>query len=103
MAFELFKLYGSILVDNEKAMNSIQKTDDKAKSLGNRLAGGIKTAGKWGLALGAAGAAAGGAMLGVAKKSADATDRIDKMSQKLGMSREEIQELKDKNIITVEK
>jgi len=92
MAFELFQLYGSIFVDNEKAMKSISKTEKGAETLGKKLGDGIKTAGKWGLALGAAGAAAGGALLAVADKAADTTDRIDKMSQKLGMSRQGFQE-----------
>lgn len=92
MAFELFKLFGSIMVDNDKANESISKTEQKAEGLGNKLAGGIKTAGAWGLAIGAAAGAAGGALLGVATKASETTDRIDKMSQKLGMSKEGFQE-----------
>lgn len=92
MAFELFKLFGSIMIDNEKANESISKTEKKAQSLGDKLGKGVVTAGKWGLAIGAGAAAAGGALLGVASKSADATDRIDKMSQKLGMSKQGFQE-----------
>lgn len=42
--------------------------------------------------VGAAAGAAGAALIGIANKSADATDRIDKMSQKLGMSRQGFQE-----------
>ena len=92
MAFELFRLFGSIMIDNEKANESISKTEKKAQSLGDKLGKGVVTAGKWGLAIGAGAAAAGGALLGVASKSADATDRIDKMSQKLGMSKQGFQE-----------
>lgn len=92
MAFELFKLFGSIMVDNEKANESIAKTEKQAEGLGNKLVGGVKTAGAWGLAIGAAAGAAGSALFGVASKAADTTDRIDKMSQKLGMSKQGFQE-----------
>lgn len=92
MAFELFRLFGSVLIDNEKANDSIAKTEEKAEGLGNKLGNGIKTAGAWGLAIGAAAGAAGSAMFGVATKSAETTDRIDKMSQKLGMSKKGFQE-----------
>ncbi len=89
---EIFKLFGSIFVDNAEANKSIAKTDDKAGALANKLGEGIKAAAKWGAAIGAGAAVAGAAMLGMASKSAEATDRIDKMSQKLGFSREAFQE-----------
>lgn len=89
---EVFKLFGSILVDSSKAEDSISKTDKKAEGLGSRLGKGIKTAAKWGAAIGAAAIAAGGAMFGAATKAAEATDRIDKMSQKIGISRKGFQE-----------
>lgn len=88
---ELFKLFGSIFVDNEEANKSISKTDEKAEGLGKKLGEGIKTAAKWGAAIGGAAIAAGGAMFGVAKKSMDALDRIDKLSQKIGVSRDAFQ------------
>lgn len=90
---ELFKLLGSILVNNSEANKNIEETDSKAKTLGERLGGGIKTAAKWGAALTGAAAGAGAALFGIAKKSADATDRIDKLSQKIGISRKGFQEL----------
>ena len=43
MALEIFKLVGSIMVDNTKANESLSKTDDKAKGIGQRLASGIGT------------------------------------------------------------
>lgn len=89
---ELFKLFGSIMVDNKKANQSIQKTDSLASKLSKGLGKGVKTAAKWGAGL-AAGAAAGGtALFGVAKKAADTGDRIDKMSQKMSLSRKGFQE-----------
>ena len=90
---ELFKLFGTIMVDNEKANKSIDSTSKEADGLGSKLLNGAKTVGKWAAALGTAAVAAGTAIYGVSKKAADTTDHIDKMSQKLGLSREKYQEL----------
>ena len=43
------------MVDTADAQKSISKTSDEAEGLGNKLANGVKTAGKW--AAGVAGAA----------------------------------------------
>ncbi|MBR5305937.1 MAG: hypothetical protein IKU47_03350 [Oscillospiraceae bacterium] len=43
---ELFKLFGSILVDNDKANKSIHKTDKEASGLANTLGSAFATAGK---------------------------------------------------------
>ncbi len=59
---EIFKLFGSILVNNDEANKSISKTDEKAEGLGKRLIGGIGTDVKWG---GALAAAAGSAAIGL--------------------------------------
>ena len=37
MALEIFKLVGSIFIDNEKANDSLQKTDKKANNLANTM------------------------------------------------------------------
>ena len=58
MAVEIFRLVGSIFVDNEQANKSISKTDEKAQGVGKTLLGGIKKAGKWGAAIVAGAAAA---------------------------------------------
>lgn len=92
MALEIFKLFGSIMVDSSAAEDSIQKTDEKAEKLGNKLQSGIKTAGKWAAGITAGAAAVGGAMFKAAEKTAAHADEIDKMSQKLGMSRKAYQE-----------
>lgn len=89
---EIFKLFGSIFVDNEKANESISKTDKKAESVGKKFAEGAKTVGKWGLALGGACAAGATALMGVATKSAETADRIDKLSNKIGISKQGFQE-----------
>lgn len=93
MAMEIFKLVGSIFVDSDEAEKSISKTDEKAQKTGKTFAEGIKTAGKWaaGIAAGATAAAAG--IVAFANKTAATSDEIDKMSQKIGISRESYQEL----------
>lgn len=66
MAVEIFRLVGSIFVDNEQANKSISKTDEKAQGVGKTLLGGIKKAGKWGAAIVAGAAAAATAVSGLA-------------------------------------
>lgn len=90
---EIFKLFGSILIDSSEAEASISKTGEKAEGIASKLGSGIKTAAKWGAAIAAGAAAAGAAIMGVATKSAAAADNVDKMSQKIGISREAYQEL----------
>lgn len=92
MAMEIFKLFGSIMVDNEKANKSISETDKKAEGLGSKFLKGVGTAAKWGAAVVGAAAAGGAALFGMANKAAGTTDRIDKLSQKIGISRQGFQE-----------
>ena len=89
----LFKLVGSIFVDNEEANKSISKTETKAESLGNSLLNGAKKAGKFaaGLTTAAAGAAAG--LTKLAKNTSASADTVDKASQRMGVSAESYQEL----------
>ncbi len=89
---EIFKLFGSIFIESDEADKSISKTEKKAEGLASKLGGGIETAAKWGAAIAGGATVAAGGMLAIANKSADATDRIDKMSQKLGMTRQGFQE-----------
>lgn len=93
MAMEIFRLIGSIFVDTDKANDSLQKTDNKAQGVGKTLADGVKTAAKWtaGIVDGARSVATG--LTAMAVKTADTADNIDKMSQRLGLSRESFQEL----------
>lgn len=93
MALEIFKLVGSIMVDNTEADKSLSKTDSKAQTFAKNLASGISTVAKWGAGIVAAAGAGAAALYGVATKSAEASDRIDKMSQKIGISRTAYQEL----------
>lgn len=91
---EIFKLFGTILVDSSKAEESISKTENKADSLGSKLGNGIKTAGKWAAGIGAGAAVAGGALMALANKTAESADEIDKLSERTGINREELQRWK---------
>ncbi|WP_460293798.1 phage tail protein [Clostridium tertium] len=92
MAIEIFKLMGSILVNNDEANKSISKTDEKAEGLGNKFLKGAGTVAKWGTAIAGAATAGGAALFGMATKSAEVTDRIDKLSNKIGISKQGFQE-----------
>ena len=48
---EIFKLFGTILVDNSKANESLDKSESKVKKLTSTLGTGIKTAGAMGTAI----------------------------------------------------
>lgn len=93
---EIFKLFGTILVDTVKANESISKTgkeaDSLASKLGNGLQKGADIAGKAMLALGAAAVAGGTALYGLTMKTAETLDRVDKLSAKIGISKQAFQE-----------
>ena len=93
MAIELFKLVGSIFIDNEKANESLQKTDKKASTFGETLGKVGKGALKFASVAGTAMVAVSGAALGVANSVAETADEIDKASIRMGISAESYQEL----------
>lgn len=90
---EVFKLFGSIFVDNEKANDSIAKTDEKASSLGEKFAKGAKTAAQWGAGIVTAASGVVTAGVSAAKQAADMADVVDKASIRMGISAESYQEL----------
>jgi len=92
MAIEIFKLVGSILVDNEAANKSLSETDSKAKGIGSQLASGIKTAAKWGASLVTSAIEVGSKMLDTARDTASMLDEIDKASIRMGISAESYQQ-----------
>lgn len=92
MATSIFELFGTIMVDNTKADESITKTEKKAESLGSKFVSGAKKVAAFGAGCVAAGSAAVGAITGMASSSASAMDEIDKASQKMGISAEGYQE-----------
>lgn len=89
---KIFELFGAVFIESNKADESLDKTESKAKKVASSLGKGIKSAAKWSAAIVGGAAAAGGAMLAAGNEFAETTDRIDKMSQKLGLTREGFQE-----------
>lgn len=83
---------GTVLVDNSKANESISKTGKEADSLSTKIGNGLKTVAGIGAAVGGAVAAGAAALYGMAMKSAETTDRIDKLSNKIGISKTAFQE-----------
>lgn len=79
MAVEIFKLFGSIFVNNDEANKSIAETEKKGKGVAATLGNGIKTAGKWGAAM-VRGAAAGvGALSSVAENTREYRTEMGKL------------------------
>lgn len=89
---KIFSLFGEVFIEDEKAKKALDNTEKKAGKVGERLKSMIGTAAKVGAGIAAAGAAAGAGMLAMANKVAGTTDRIDKLSQKIGLSRQGFQE-----------
>lgn len=82
---KLFEIFGLISLEGDDADKQLKKTDGLGAKLGKTL-GGIGKLAAGGLAVGTT------AMIGMATKSAEATDRIDKMSQSIGISRKSFQQ-----------
>lgn len=91
----IFSLYGSIFIDNEKANSSIDKTTQKGKESEKSFASSFgsiaKNAAKVGTAVVGATSAAVGGLYAYATNVASTADTIDKASQKVGMGAEEYQ------------
>lgn len=91
---ELFKLLGTVAINGaEEAKNDVEGVTSKAGKLGSALKTGVTTVAKWGAAIGTAAVGATTAFVKFAESSATTADNIDKMSQKIGISRQAYQEL----------
>ncbi|CAM3678894.1 hypothetical protein CYOC110262_16460 [Cytobacillus oceanisediminis] len=91
ITIEIFKLFGSIFVENSEANNALDDTNKKADDTGGKFSklGGIaKTAG--GVIAAGVGIAAG-AMGGLLAKTLETTSEISKFAQVNGMSTDEFQ------------
>lgn len=89
---ELFKLLGTIAIENEEANENIEETSSKAGKVAEVLKKGAGVAAKFGTAIVTGTAAAGAALTGIASSAASQADEIDKMSAKIGMSKQAYQE-----------
>ena len=99
MIMELFKIFGTVGVKIDEASQALDQITSKAGETASTLGSKFETAGSKVTAMGKAFApvslaagAAGGLLLKGAKDTAAYTDNIDKMSQKLGISRKAYQE-----------
>lgn len=90
---DLFKLVGSVFVDNSEANDSLQKTDKKASSVGETFGKVAKGAAAVGTAAIAGAAALTTSVVSLASSSATSMDVIDKGSQRMHVSAEYYQEL----------
>jgi phage-related protein len=79
VAVEIFKIFGSIFVNNDEANKSISETEKKSKGVASTLGNGIKTAAKWGTAM-VGGAVAGvGALSSVAESTREYRTEMGKL------------------------
>lgn len=99
MIMELFKIFGTVGVKIDEASQALDQITSEAGETATTLGSKFEAAGSKVTAMGKAFApvslaagAAGGLLLKGAKDTAAYTDNIDKMSQKLGMSRKGFQE-----------
>lgn len=92
----IFSLFGEVLIDNTNANKAIDTTTQKAEGSGSKVGKAFGTIAKGAVAVGTAvvGAAStlGGAAMKMAKDTSATADEIDKMSQKIGISRTAYQE-----------
>lgn len=83
---DVFDLSATLTLDTSKYESGLSGAVGAAKSIGSKIGSALKTATLVTGALVAAGTAVTGAFVSAARKTADYGDKIDKMSQKLGLS-----------------
>lgn len=92
----IFSLFGEVYIDNTNANKSIDTTTEKAEKSGLKVGSAFSSIAKSAVAMGTevitGAAAVGGAAYKMAKDTAANADEVDKMSQKLGLSRTAYQE-----------
>lgn len=89
----LFDLVAVLKLDSTEYEQGLDKSESKASTMGGKIKNAFGVATKAGAALTGAVVAGGAAVAAMAGKAASTTDHIDKMSQKIGVSREAYQEL----------
>jgi len=88
---ELFRLFGSVMIDDKDAIKSLKKVDDRGKKSSDTLKNMGKAAGKMALALGAAAVAGAGAIFALGVKLGDTADELLDLNSITGMSTDAIQ------------
>lgn len=93
----IFSLYGSVFIDNEKANKSIDDTSSKGESMGSKVGKAMTSMAKGaavvGTAVVAGASAAVGGLMSIANKSAETADTFDKSSLRTGLQVEYLQKL----------
>ncbi|MCM1508948.1 MAG: phage tail tape measure protein [Ruminococcus flavefaciens] len=89
---ELFKLFGTIAINNAEANNAMDETAEKADGVGSKIISGLKSFAKWGIAITSAAVAAGTA---VTKLASNFESSFAKTRTLLSGSEEEIERYKD--------
>lgn len=94
----IFSLYGTVFIDNEKANKAIDETTNKGSSMGSKISSALSTIGKTALTIGTSVVAGASAvttgLVGIANKAAETADTFDKSSLRTGIQVEELQRLK---------
>jgi phage-related tail protein len=91
---EIFKLFGSIFLNDEDVNKKLTGVDKKAAGVGETLGKMVGTAAKWGAAIGAAAVAAGTALFKFAENTSNVASEINDMSERTGLNTDRLQELK---------
>lgn len=89
---QLFRVFGSLIIEDKDAIKSLQNAEKEAKNSANAVQNLTKKAAEMGKAVAIGAGVAVTALFGIATKASETTDRIDKMSDKLGMSIKGFQE-----------
>ncbi len=84
-------MLGSILIEDKDAQQSLANIEEKAKKIGDSFRNGIQSAAKWGEAIVAGAANVTNALFQVSSQSGQSANRINKMSQQLGLSQSAFQ------------
>lgn len=91
---EIFKLFGSVFVNTEEAEKSIGKVDKKGQELAKSTSELTGKVNKVAAGVAGVGAAVGAGLFALVNNTAQTADEIDKMSERTGIGRERLQELK---------
>lgn len=89
---ELFRLFGSIMINDDDAIKTLKDAEKSTQDSAKAMQDLSKKAGEMGKQVAIGVTAAVGSLGALVMKSVEATDRIDKMSQKLGLSSQGFQE-----------
>lgn len=91
---EIFKLFGSVFVKTDEAEKSIGKVDKKGQELAKNTGELTGKVNKMAAGVAGVGAAVGAGLFALVNNTAQTADEIDKMSERTGIGRERLQELK---------